>query len=143
MARKNQNKTTRNNNDVIAFLNGVEHPTRRADGITLLQLFEDVTGLPPAMWGDSIVGFGSYHYRYDSGREGDFLRTGFSPRKQNLSLYCMSGFKNRAEILARLGKFKTGRGCLYINKLADVDLEVLKELIAADFAAMQALYPED
>ena len=97
-----------------------------------------VTGEPAKMWGPSIIGFGQYHYRYDSGHEGDMCLIGFSPRKANLVLYVLPGFEGQADMLARLGKHKHGKGCLYINKLADVDLAVLEELAAASFKHMKA-----
>lgn len=97
---------------------------------------QEVTGAEPRLWGSSIVGFGDYHYKYESGREGDWFVTGFSPRKQNLTLYIMAGFDNYDQLLSRLGKYKTGKSCLYINKLDDVDLDVLKELVAQSAAHM-------
>lgn len=124
------NKTQPTGESVTAFLEAVEHPVRRADGLALDALFREVTGWTPVMWGPTIVGYGRYHYRYDTGREGDFLATGFSPRKSNLSLYIMPGYAERDAVLARLGKHKTGRACLYVNKLADIDMDVLAELIA-------------
>lgn len=95
----------------------------------ILDLMQKITQVTPKMWGDSIVGFGNYHYKYESGREGDWFLTGFSPRKQNLTLYLMSGFDLHQELLEKLGKYKTGKGCLYIKKIADVDFTVLTELI--------------
>jgi len=94
-----------------------------------MALMQRVTGEKPVMWGDSIIGFGSYHYKYASGREGDWFLTGFAPRKQNLTLYIMSGFELYDELLGKLGKYKTGKSCLYINKLEDVDQDVLLELV--------------
>ncbi len=135
-------KTQRNDGDVRAFLEAVEHPTRRSDGLALLDLMREVTGEEAEMWGDSIVGFGSYHYRYASGQEGDWPRTGFSPRKQATTLYIMSGFSRYDELLARLGKHRTGRSCLYVNKLADVDLDVLRQLVKASYAHMGKIHPE-
>ena len=101
-----------------------------------------VTGEEPVMWGPSIVGYGSYHYRYASGQEADWPVVGFSPRKQNLSIYIMTGFEASDALLSRLGKHKTGRSCLYVNKLADVDLEVLETLVRASVAEMKRMYPE-
>ncbi len=123
------------------FLNAVEPVVRRADGLVLHDLMERLSGEPATMWGPSIVGFGSYHYKYDSGREGDMCRIGFSPRKAELVLYLIDGFEGHAELLARLGKHRTGVSCLYIKKLADVDMAVLEELIAASLAYMDAKYP--
>jgi hypothetical protein len=135
------NKTQPTKASVTKFLNNIEHDTRRADGKRLLALFKEITGEKPVMWGDSIVGFGQYHYKYGSGREGDFLMAGFSPRKSNLSLYVMDGFKQRDELLAKLGKHKTSVACLYINKLSDVDESVLKDLIKQSYEHMQNTYP--
>ena len=122
-------KTVKNDASVEDFINGVEDERKRADSFAILELMREVTGEEPAMWGNSIVGFGEYHYRYASGREGDMLTVGFSPRKRNLTLYIMSGFDGYDSLLAGLGKFKTGKSCLYISKLADVDLPTLRELI--------------
>jgi hypothetical protein len=115
--------------NVEDFLNAVEHPQRKEDGFELLRIMREITKEEPVMWGPSIVGFGTYHYKYESGREGDMLVTGFSPRKRSLSLYIMSGFDEYDELLGKLGKHRVGKSCLYINKLADVDISVLKELI--------------
>ena len=129
-----ENKTKETVEPVEDFLYAVDHPTRRSDALELNEIFKEVTGFSPKMWGPAIVGYGNYHYVYDSGREGDFLATGFSPRKQNLSIYIMPGYAEFGEILGRLGKHKMGKSCLYINKLADVDTGVLKELIRAGLA---------
>jgi hypothetical protein len=118
------------------FLDAVEHPTRKEDGFKLLRIMKEVTKKKPMMWGPSIVGFGSYHYKYESGREGDMPLTGFSPRKQSLTVYIMPGFDEYEDLLGRLGKHKVGKSCLYINKLADVDISVLKELIAKSVEKM-------
>ena len=123
-----------------AFVQGVEHPRRREDALELLQIMREVTGEEPRMWGPSIVGFGSYHYRYESGREGDWFLTGFSPRKQNLSLYIMAGFDRYDELMAKLGKFKTGKSCLYVNKLDDIDRDVLRTLIASSCDYLKERY---
>jgi hypothetical protein len=122
-------KTRKNEGDVRAFIASVENDRRRADAFTLLDLMQDALGEAPALWGDSIIGFGSYHYQYDSGREGDMPLVGFSPRKQNLAVYIMAGFDQYDALLDKLGKHKTGKACLYINKLADVDQDVLIELV--------------
>ena len=131
------NKTKQTGAGVEQFLAAVEHPRRREDSLTLLTLMKQITGLEPEMWGPSIVGFGSYHYRYDTGREGDMPLTGFSPRKQSLTVYIMPGFAGYEDLLGRLGKHRTGVSCLYINKLADVDQDVLTELISRSFAHMR------
>ena len=136
-----ENKTQAHDGDVAAFLQAVEHPTRRADGLALDALFRQLTGWAPRMWGPTIVGYGSYHYRYESGREGDSLATGFSPRKGNLSLYIMPGYADFDDVLGRLGKYEMGKACLYINKLADVDMEVLAELIRAGLGDLNQKYP--
>lgn len=140
MAKAN-NKTTASDLDPRAFIDAVPHPTRRADGLVLLDLFSDVTGFDPVMWGPTIIGYGRYHYQYDSGREGDFLATGFSPRKANLSIYIMPGYQDYSEIMARLGKHKLGKSCLYVNKLADIDLDVLGELISAGLQDLDRKWP--
>lgn len=122
-------KTRPHDGDVEAFLAGVENPTRREDAFEALALMKRVTGEEPKMWGPSIVGFGSYRYVYESGRGGDWFVAGFSPRKQALTLYIMSGFREHDALLAKLGKHTTGRSCLYVKKLADVDMDVLEELV--------------
>jgi hypothetical protein len=119
-------KATRAN--VGKFLEGIKDENKRQDCFKILKLMKQATKAEPKMWGPSIIGFGDHHYVYESGREGDWFLTGFAPRAQNLTLYMMGGFDG--EVLKRLGKYKTGKGCLYINKLEDVDLKVLKELIA-------------
>ena len=124
-----ENKTQKTGASVVDFINSVDIKRRREDGFTLLRLMKEVTGEDPEMWGPSIIGFGDYHYRYESGREGDFFLTGFSPRKQSLSLYIMAGFEEYDSLLASLGKHRRGASCLYINKLADVDMDVLRDLI--------------
>lgn len=123
------NKTQPNNSDVLAFLNAVEHKKRREDSLKVLDMMTEITGEKPVMWGDSIIGFGQYTYKYTSGRQGEWFYTGFSPRKQNLTLYIMDGFKKRPELLEQLGKCKTSKACLYINKLEDVDEKVLRQVI--------------
>jgi hypothetical protein len=122
-------KTTPNDRSVAEFLENLTDDRRKADAIEVLGLIREVTGLEPRMWGDSIVGFGSYHYKYKSGREGDWFLAGFSPRKQNLTVYIMSGFEQETELMQRLGKHTTSKSCLYLKRLADVDREVLKELV--------------
>jgi hypothetical protein len=122
-------KTQKTDDSVEAFLNSVEHDKRRADAFKVVELMKEVTGEEPKMWGSSIVGFGDHHYKYESGRQGDWFVTGFSPRKQNLTLYIMAGFDEYDELLGKLGKYKTGKACLYINKLEDVDLSTLRQLV--------------
>ena len=111
------------------FIESIEHPKRKADSKELLNVFAEILDEEPVMWGSSIIGYGSYHYKYPSGREGDWFLTGFSPRKQSMTLYIMAGFENYEELLNKLGKYKTGKSCLYINKLEDVNINVLKQLI--------------
>ena len=134
-------KTTQNDKSVTAFLNGIADEKKRQDSFNILELMQQVTGLEPKMWGDSIVGFGTYHYKYASGRQGDSPLTGFSPRKQNLTLYIMPGFDQYEALLQDLGKYKTGKACLYINKIADIDLQVLKELVEQSFDHMRKTNP--
>jgi len=130
-------KTKQNDGDVIAFISSVPDEKKRQDSLKILDLMKEVTQEEPKMWGDSLIGFGSYHYKYASGREGDWLMTGFSPRKQNLAIYIMSGLKSYPEMLGRLGKHKTGVGCLYIKRLEDIDLDVLKELVRQSVADLK------
>ena len=132
-----ENKTAKTGASVDEFMAAVDNKRRREDGLALLEMMKNVTGLEPEMWGPSIIGFGSYHYRYDSGREGDMPLTGFSPRSRSLSLYIMSGFDNYEELLGKLGKHRIGASCLYINKLADVDMDVLRELVAQSVEHMK------
>ncbi|GCE28241.1 hypothetical protein KDA_37250 [Dictyobacter alpinus] len=124
-----ENKTTPNDQDVEQFLNSISDEQKRKDSFTLLELIKQVTGMEPRMWGSSIVGFGSYHYKYESGREGDTILAGFSPRKQNLTLYNMGSVEPSHDLLKQLGKHTRGGGCLYIKRLDDVDLPTLKRLI--------------
>jgi hypothetical protein len=137
---KAQNKTQKTDQDVREFLNTVEHDQRREDSLKVLEMMEKLTGMKAEMWGTSIVGFGDYHYKYESGREGDFFKVGFSPRKTSLTLYIMPGFGRYPELMERLGKYKTGKSCLYVKKLEDVDEEVLKELIVESVAYMSDKY---
>lgn len=113
------------------FIAAVENEQKRKDAEWMMTMMEEVTGEPPAMWGPSIIGFGSYHYVYESGREGDSMLTGFSPRKTALTLYLVSGVEKEKESLAKLGKYKTGKSCLYIKRLEDVDTDVLRALVTA------------
>jgi len=131
-------KTKLNESSVEGFLNGVEDEERRADCFRVLELMKKVTGEEPKMWGPSIVGFGSTHLKYESGRELDWMLTGFSPRKANLTLYIMSGFSRYDELMARLGKYKTGKSCLYIKRLSDVDVNILEDLVASSIAHVKS-----
>jgi hypothetical protein len=130
-------KTKKNKASVEKFLNSVKDEKKREDSFKILKLMKQITKAEPEMWGTSIIGFGSYHYKYASGREGDWFLTGFSPRKQSLTLYLMTYLEKNKEILKKLGKYKTGKGCLYINKLEDVDLKVLKELITTSIKKLK------
>lgn len=130
-------KTKLNDGNVEAYLNAIENEKKRQDAFTILELMQKLTGEEPKMWGDSIVGFGSYRYKYASGREGDWFWTGFSPRKQNLTIYIMPGFERYDELMQSLGKYKTGKSCLYINKIDDIDLGTLEELVRQSVAFMQ------
>ena len=122
-------KTKPTAQSVEAFIDNVPSETMRDDSRTLIRLMKKITGEQPKMWGPSIIGFGQYHYKYASGHEGDICLTGFSPRKQALTLYTLAGSEGQSDLLKKLGKYKTGKGCLYIKKLADVDLSVLETLI--------------
>lgn len=141
-------KTRPTGEAVESFLHTVEPAAKQADARVLDAMFRRVTGEEPAMWGPTIIGYGEYETVYESGRKAHWMRTGFSPRKARHSLYLMGGYcdevtgKRRDEALTRLGKHSTGKSCLYINKLADVDLQVLEAMIAADWEAMKRLYPE-
>ena len=131
-------KTKVNTASVEKFLNAVADEQTRKDCYEILKIMKQVTKEEPKMWGASIVGFGSYHYKGASGREGDWMLTGFSPRKQNLTLYLMHGFDVHQDLLKKLGKYKTSMGCLYIKKLEDVDKKVLKELVAESVKRMKS-----
>ncbi len=128
-------KTQKNDSSVEAFIDSISDERKRNDSRQLLELMSSVTKTEPAMWGGSIVGFGSYDYKYESGREGTWFRVGFSPRKQNLTLYLMDGFEKYEDLLSQLGKHSTGKSCLYVKKLDDVDSKVLKQLIKQSFNA--------
>lgn len=123
------NQTVPTAQSVQAFLAGIADDQQRADSRELVKLMQSASGLPPQMWGPTIIGFGKVHYKYASGREGDMMLVGFSPRKQNLALYGLSGSDDFETLLAKLGKYKRGKGCLYINHLADVDLRTLKTIV--------------
>lgn len=135
-------KTKENDGDVETFLARIEDERRRRDSLALVAIMKDVTGEPPRIWGGSMVGFGHYHYKYESGREGDWFLTGFSPRKQALTLYIMSGFLRFDELMAGLGKFKTGKSCLYVKRLDDLDEQVLRQLIAESIEHLRKTYGE-
>lgn len=134
-------KTMPSATSVEDFLAAVQPPQRGDDARAVAALMQRVTGETPRMWGPSIIGYGHYHYRYDSGHEGDMCRLGFSPRKAQLVLYLLTGFDSEAELLARLGKHSTGKSCLYVKKLADVDIDVFEELMRRSLAYVNAKYP--
>ena len=133
-------KTARTTASVNRFLKTITDERRRADCLAVLRIMKRVTRTDPAMWGTSIVGFGSYHYRYASGREGDWPITGFSPRKQALTVYVMTGFKRYPQLMEKLGKHSTGSSCLYIKHLEDVDLVVLEDLIRESVHHLKETY---
>jgi len=135
------NKTKPTKQSVAAFIDAVTDENRRADAKALVKLMRRATGETPKMWGPSIIGFGSYHYRYETGREGDMPLAGFSPRKAATVLYVMSGLGDSEALLAKLGKHTIGKACLYIKKLADVDQKVLEALVVKSVAAMRARRP--
>jgi hypothetical protein len=136
-------KTQPHGGSVEAFLDGIEPEGRREDCRAVAQLMREVTDEEPTLWRPGIVGFGSYHYRYESGREGDWFLTGFASRKQALTLYIMAGFPRFDELMGRLGKYKTGKSCLYVKRLDDIDLDVLRELVTRSVEHMRATYPSD
>ncbi|WP_037293103.1 DUF1801 domain-containing protein [Roseobacter sp. CCS2] len=136
-----ENKTQATVQSVDDFIAAVAHPTRQSDARQLDKLFRKTTEWEPQMWGPTMIGYGQYHYTYNSGRSGDFLATGFSPRKSNLSIYIMPGYADFGTILSRLGKHKIGKSCLYINKLADIDMAVLDELIRAGLDDLGKRWP--
>ncbi len=134
------NKTKPTNSSVSAFLDAIEGDERRKDCQMLAAMMTKITGKPAVMWGPSIVGFDTYHYKYESGREGDMAVTGFSPRKGDISVYLTAGSAEQADLLARLGRHKMGKSCLYIRKLSDVDLTVLAQLISGSVAEIKRRY---
>jgi len=139
---KNQNKTQATETSVEDYIAQLEHPKRRRDSYTLIEIMKRLTGEEPKLWGPSIIGFGQYHYKYDSGREGDFMRTGFAPRKANMVIYIMPGYRDYGEQLARMGKHKIGKSCLYLTDLEKIDINVLEEIIADSLKYMREKYPD-
>jgi hypothetical protein len=133
-------KTRPTDASVKEFLEAVEHPTRKADGLELLEIMKEVTHEEPVMWGASIIGFGTFHYKYASGREVDWMKVGFSPRKRSLTVYLTPGLDDIDDLREKLGKHRVGKGCLYINKLADVDMEVLKKIIKKSIEVLEQRY---
>lgn len=132
------NKTKPEQSSVTDFLESVSDETKKKDAYVILEMMRDITGEEPVMWGESIIGFGTSHYKYNSGREGDWFLTGFSPRKQNMSIYLTYGVE-KLEGLNQLGKYKTGKACLYVKRLSDIDSDVLRKLIATSVEKMKAL----
>lgn len=135
-------KTKKTDNSVIEFIEAVESPKKREDAYKLLDIFTEATGFEAKMWGPSIIGFGSYHYKYNSGHEGDAPLVGFSPRKAKISLYFAPGETKREQLLKSFGKHTTGKACVYINKIEDIDENVLKELIIDSVKFLRETYPE-
>ena len=135
-------KTKPNQQNVETFIEVVEPEWKRDDARALLKLIQNITSEQPCMWGDSIIGFGNYHYKYDSGREGDWFLTGFSPRKQSTTIYIMGGFDGQEELLEKLGKHKKSVGCLYIKKLAEVDIHILEKIIRKSIETLKKRYEE-
>lgn len=136
-----ENKTIQNDDSVNTFLESIENEVRKRDAFAALEMIKRITKLEPKMWGKSIIGFGNYHYKYDSGREGDFFRVGFSPRKTSMTFYIMAGFPKYESLLEKLGKHKLGKSCLYINNLDKVNMEVLEKIISTSFIKMNEKYP--
>ncbi|MBB6452730.1 hypothetical protein HNQ94_001176 [Salirhabdus euzebyi] len=134
-------KTKENDNDVMALIESVDSSKKREDAYKLLDIFKETTGLPAKMWGPSMIGFGSYHYKYASGHEGDAFLVGFSPRKAKISLYFATGDENREKLLKKFGKHTSGKACVYINKVDDIDVEVLRALISQSVQFLQETYP--
>ena len=138
---KAKNKTTATQASVEEFLSSIEPDWKQDEARQIDQLFREVTGWEPRMWGPSMIGYGEYHYKYASGREGDFLATGFSPRKAQHSIYIMPGYGDYGSILDRIGKHSLGKSCFYVKTLKDIDLDVLKELIRAGLDDLAQKYP--
>lgn len=136
-----ENKTQPTQESVAKFLNSIEDEQKRRDAKKIDRLFREISGEKPTMWGPSIIGYGTYHYKYASGREGDFMRLGFSPRVQSLTLYIMPGFRKYEKLLAGLGKHKIGKSCLYVKRLDDIDLDVLRALAEESWDEMNRKYP--
>jgi hypothetical protein len=136
-----KNKTTETESSVTDFINAVEDVTKRNDSFELVKIMQKESGFEPRMWGPGIVGFGSYHYKYDSGHEGDAPLVAFSPRKAAISLYCYATTENKEELLSKLGKHKASKGCIYIKKLTDIDTEILRKIILFSIENLIKLYP--
>lgn len=139
----NELKTKETDRSVIEFIEGVDHPKKREDAYKLLDIFTEASGYEAKMWGPSIIGFGRYHYKYPTGHEGDAPLVGFSPRKAKISLYFATGDTEREQLLEKFGKHTSGKACVYINKLDDIDVDVMKELIYQSITFLQNMYPEN
>jgi hypothetical protein len=135
-------KTKVNDSSVIEFIDRIENPRKREDAYLLLKIFSETTGLEAKMWGESMIGFGSYHYKYKSGHEGDAFLTGFAPRKAKMSLYIVPWDSYGEELFDELGKHTRSKACVYVNKLADIEIEVLKKLIALSIKSVRKIYPD-
>ncbi len=133
-------KTQRTDSSVEDFLESVDNEEKRADCLRILELMKKVTGEDPQMWGPGIIGFGSYHFKYDSGREGDWFITGFAPRKKEITLYILAGFAEHDDLMQKLGKYRIGKGCLFLKRIDDIDLSVLNELVERSVAYMRSEY---
>lgn len=142
-AKKSENKTQATKASVAAYIDAVADPEQKKDAKTIAALMQKHSGEKPAMWGPSIIGFGKYRYKYDSGREGEMCRIGFSPRKGQTVLYMINGYEDKPEMMAKLGKFKTGKSCLYVKRLSDLNMPVLEQLIADSLKYMNAKYPQE
>lgn len=138
-----KNKTTETQNSVTDFINAVENEVKRSDAFELLKIIQEATGFEPKMWGPSIIGFGSYHYKYDSGHEGDAPLAGFSPRKTAMTVYFYLPEEKREALLSKLGKHTSSKACIYIKKLTDIDIEILKKIILLSTEYTQNLYPQN
>lgn len=136
-----KNKTTETESSVTDFINAVEDTAKRNDSFELVKIMQEESGFEPKMWGPGIIGFGSYHYKYDSGHEGDAPLVAFSPRKAAISLYCYTTTENKEELLSKLGKHKASKGCIYIKKLTDIDTEILRKMILFSIENLNKLYP--
>ncbi|KAF2327517.1 DUF1801 domain-containing protein [Flavobacterium nitrogenifigens] len=138
-----KNKTTETQNSVTDFINAVENDVKRNDAFELLKIIEEITGFEPKMWGPSIIGFGSYHYKYESGHEGDAPLAGFSPRKTAMTVYFYLPEEKREALLSKLGKHTSSKACIYVKKLTDIDIEILKKIILLSIEYTQNLYPQN
>lgn len=138
-----KNKTTETERSVIDFINTAPDEAKRKDALELLKIMQEVTGFEPKMWGSGIIGFGNYHYKYESGHEGEAPLAAFSPRKDAVSLYLSSSFENKEELLSKFGKHKAGKGCIYIKKLTDINAEILKQMISLSVDYLKKSYPSN